>query len=362
VRRLVVLFVVALVGAAAFGLSNSSTGLSVNHQTVSASTFRAELAAISQHPTLDCFITALDPEDYAPGAGGYSIGAAGAAAWANFRVEGLAINQYVTRELKYAPDAAELARAETSLELEMTAEAKSRSLNCPGTAAEALSEMPAELRTAEIETQATSLYLVGKVRASIPLTTASMKGYYAAHVADYDTLCLSIAIVPPSEVSDFSKSQAAGDSVAELARLYSADRANADAGGAAGCFSPSEDSYEAVRADVDFSLPLDTFPSTPAYITDDGSEYALYVALTKETATPFATAEPAVLEDLQDLNAAAARSLKNSLLKSDAVHVDPAFGRWATSAAGPGVIATDRPAQGDVTGPAKLTAPNARYR
>ncbi len=361
-RRLVVLFVVLLVGAAAFGLSSSSTGLSVNHDTVSASTFRAELAAISQHPTLDCFITALDPQDYAPGSGGDSIDAAGAAAWANFRVEGLAINEYVTRQLKYVPDTAELAKAQTSLELEMTQQAKDDSLDCPGTAQEALAEMPAEMRTTEIQSQATSLYLVAKLRTSIPLTTASMKRYYAAHVADFDTLCLSIAIIAPSEVSAFSKSQAAGLSVAALAKLYSEDQANASTGGSAGCFSPKEDTYESVRDDIDFSLPLDTFPSTPAYVTENGSEYALYIAVTKKTVTPFATASPAVLEDLQNLNAVSAKALKISLLQAAAVHVDPALGRWATSSSGPEVSVLVKPATRDVTGSKKLTAPDSHYR
>jgi len=362
VRRLVVLFVVSLVGAAAFGLSSSSTGLSVNHEAVSANTFRAELAAISLHPTLDCFITALDPQNYAPGAGGDSIGAAGAAAWANFRVEGLAIDQYVTQRLKYVPDPAELAKATTSLELEMTQQAKNDSLNCPGTAQQALAEMPVEMRRTEIQTQATSLYLVTKLKKSIPLTTTSMQQFYASHVADYDTLCVSVAIVLPNEVSAFSKNQSAGMSVAELAKLYSQDQANASKGGAAGCFSPAESSYEAVRSDIDFSLPLNTFPSTPAYVTDNGSEYALYIAVTKKTVTPFASAEPAVLEDLQNLNAVSAKELKNGVLEAAAVHVDPAFGRWPTSSSGPEVAALTKPTKADVTGSKKLTTPDSRYR
>lgn len=355
-----VLFVLALVGAGLYGLSGASSGVSVNNQRVPATTLDAELQAISHHDTLQCFVTALDPTNFAPGAGGDSIKAAGAAAWTELRVEGLAIDQYVTTKLHYTPDAAELASATSSLEGEMTEEAKANSLTCPGTSAEALAEMPAEMRRAEVESQAASLYLVAKLKKAIPLTPASVKSYYDAHVADYDTLCVSIALVLPADVSAFESAESSGASVATLAKKYSQD-ASASKGGAYGCYPPTNSSYTSVRADV-ASLPLDTFASTPQYIDYNDAEYALFVAVTKRSVTPFASASPAVLTDLQNLNASAAAGVKNNLLLDAAVHVDPSFGRWGLDTSGPEVFAASTPATSDVVGAKVLTGAAATYK
>jgi hypothetical protein len=326
----------------------------VNHETISANTFRTELSAISHNNDLQCFITALSLKNYAPGAGGYSIKAAGAAGWANLRIEGMTINQYVTKKWGYHPDAAQLAEAKSSLEGEMTEQATANSLKCPGTSTEALAAMPSEMRTAEIQAQATSLYLVKKIKTAIPLTAASMQSFYTAHPSDYDTLCVSVAVVLPTEVSAFEKAQSAGASVATLAREYSQDP-TASKGGAAGCFAPSSTSYESVRSDV-ASLALNTFATTPNYIDDQGTTYALYVAVTKRTTTPFSVAEPTVLTDLQNLNASSANQEKNRLLYNAAVHVDPAFGQWGLNTTGPEVFAPSIPTKSDVTGTKKLNA------
>jgi len=92
-RRLVALLVIALVGATLFGLSNTSSGISVNGTSVSNTTFRAELSAISSSTTLQCYLEALAPANYAAGAGS-SVATTGATAWADLRVEGLAIEKY----------------------------------------------------------------------------------------------------------------------------------------------------------------------------------------------------------------------------------------------------------------------------
>ncbi|MFY9783412.1 MAG: hypothetical protein WAK12_07755 [Acidimicrobiales bacterium] len=359
-RRLVALFVLALVGAVLYGLSGSSSGIMVNHESVKSSDFLAELSAISHHDTLQCYIDVLDPTSYANGAGGASIEAKGAATWANLRVEGLAIDQYVTEQLKYHPDAAQLAAAKTSLESEMTEEATEHSATCPGTSAEALAQMPAEMRTAEIQAQATSLYLVSRVKSAIPLTASSMKSYYEAHVASYDTLCVSVAVVPLANVSAFEESASSGLSVAALAKKYSEDPSAAK-GGAYGCFAPSSEYYDDVRSDV-VSLALDTFSTSPSEINFDGSEAALFVAVTKRTVTPFAKAESAVLNDLRSLNASSVSAVKNDLLYRAAVHVDPAFGQWGVSSSGPSVLVPLKPAKSDVNETKPLTAASATYK
>jgi hypothetical protein len=353
VRRLVALFVIALLGAGVYGLTGSSSGLTVDNTSISGVTFRTELSAIAHNNTLQCFITALAPMNYAPGAGGYSIKAAGAAAWANLRVEGLAIDQYVTKKLKYHPTSSALVQATSSLEGEMTQQASANKLTCPGTSTAALAEMPAEMRTAEIEAQATSLYLVAKLKKAVPLTTASMKSYYTANTSQYDTLCISIALVLPADISAFAHSQSAGLSVAVLAKKYSQDP-SAKIGGTYGCYPPSNASYVSVRADV-ASTAFDTFPATPQIISYNGATYALYTAVTKRTVTPFKTAAALVLSDLRNQNASSANTVKNSLLYAAAVHVDPAYGRWGLNTTGPQVFAPATPASSSVTGSRQLS-------
>jgi hypothetical protein len=353
VRRLVALFVVALIGATLFGLSNSSSGVSVNHDTISASTLRSELTTIAANPTLSCYINALDPSEYTSGAGGDTMKLSGAAAWANLRVEGLAIDHYVRTTMKYVPDAKELVSAKASLEGEMTQQATAKSTTCPGTSSEALAEMTSEMRAAEIEAQATSLHLVGNIKESIPLTEASMKSFYKAHTSEYDTLCISLAVVAPAQVNAFASAQAAGASVATLARNYSED-ASAKNGGVYGCYSPSESSYAGVRADV-AGLALNTFATTPLTISYGSGTAALYLAVTKRTVTPFNKAAAAVLSDLQNLNATSANDIKNTILYNAAVHVDPSFGRWGvTQSSGIGVYVPLKPAVGSVTGATQL--------
>jgi hypothetical protein len=360
VRRLIALFVVALLGAAFYGFSGASSGVSVNHDGVSSYALSSELSAITQNPVLKCYINALDPTSYTVGAGGDTVKASGAAVWANFRVEGLAISQYVTTTLKYHPDAAQLAAAKTSLESEMTQEAANASPACTGTAAEAFAEMPAEMQTSEIQSQATSLYLVKKLNETIPLTVANMKTYYKAHQSQYDTLCVSIALVLPASVSAFDAAEAAGDSVATLAKDYSQDP-SASKGGAYGCFAPSNESFSSVRADV-ASGKFDAFPTTPQYIDYNSGEYALFVAVTKRTHTSYSQSAEAVLSDLQNLNAQNATKVKNSLLYAAAVHVDPSFGQWGLNTTGPEVFAPTVPAKADVSGTAALASGSATYK
>jgi hypothetical protein len=356
VRRIVVLLVLALVGAAAFGFSSASSGISVNGASVSGNAFRAELSAISSTPAIDCYITALNPVSYAPGAGGSTIAAGGAAAWANLRIEGIAIVQYVSDHLNFHPTAASLAQAKMSLEGEMTQAAASASYQCPATSAVALAEMPAEMRNAQIEAQAASLYLVGKLNSTIPLTTSSMETYFASHASSYDTICVSIALVAPAELSAFAAAQAKGESVAALAAQFSAD-ASKTKGGAYGCYAPTSTSYASVRADVG-TTKLDTFPATPQMISYNSSTYALFVAPTKRVPATFAQAASAVLADLKAINASAANTEKEKILYYDAIAVDPAFGRWGLNSTGPTVFVPALPATSDVDSSKTLTTPS----
>jgi hypothetical protein len=360
VRRLIAFLVVALVGAGIFGLSSASSGLGVNGARISGNTFRLELTAIAATPALRCYLTALDPVNFISGGGATTFAASGAAAWANLRVEGLAITQYATQHLKYHPTAATLASAKTSLESQLTQAAAAKQYHCPGSVAVALAAMPAEMRNAEISSQAASLYLVSKLDKTIPLTTKSVQAYYASHSADYDTLCVSVAVVPLTQTSAFATAQAGGESVAALATQFSIDSSKSK-GGAVGCFAPTSTSYASVRSDVG-STALNAFPTTPQDISYNGATDALFVAPTARTVTPYAQAASAVLADLQGQNATSAHSAEQTIVYRAAVAVDPAFGLWGLSSAGPGVFAPGLPAKADVTRAKSLTTRASVYQ
>jgi hypothetical protein len=346
VRRLIALLVLALVGATLFGLSNTSSGLSVNGSTVSNTTFRGELAAISSNATLECYIVALAPAAYGAGAG-TSVAISGATAWANLRVEGLAIERFARVNLKFHPTTAALAKAKTSLLSELTQVVAGNTTPCTGSSAQAFAAMPPEMQTFEVASQAASLDLVNKLKGTTALTPANVKKYYDAHVANYDTLCVSIALVTPAQVAAFTQAQGAGGTVAELAKQFSEDPSG-QKGGAYGCYAPTSTSYSGVRADT-VSSPLNTFPTTPQYVTlSDGSTAALFVAPTKRTVTPLAQAQNVVLSDLETANATIANNAKETILLHAAIAVDPAYGRWGLASTGPTLFAPAEPAKADV--------------
>lgn len=345
-RRLVALLVIALVGATLYGLSDNSSGISVNGSTVSGSTVRAELAAISSNANLACYIEKIEPTSFVPGAGGATMGAAGAAAWANLRVEGLAIDNYAATTLHYHPSAAQLAKARTSLEGELNAASEDASTRCPGTSAQALAAMPTEMANFEVASQAASLDLIAKLNSTIPLTVTSMKEYYATHAADFDTICVSVAVVDPSDLGAFSAAQKAGMSVAQLARKFSVDSSK-QKGGALGCFAPSNSSYSGVSS-ATLAKPLNAFATPPEQITYNGETMALYVAPTSRRPTPFAQVESVVLSDIESANASAANTEKEGILYYSAIAVDPSLGQWVIGSSGLSVSVPALPSKGAV--------------
>ncbi len=351
----------ALVGAGSFGVWSARSGVSVDGAQISSSAVRAELAAIASSPTLDCFLSALSPATFTSGGGGSSLSASGAAAWTGLRVEGLAIDHYVTTRLHHTPSASELAQAKDSLLGELTQAAAANRLNCPGTAAQALAAMTPEMRSAEVRAQAESTYLLSRLNSTIALTSANIQAFYQSHRADYDTICVSVAVVRPSELSAFAQAQKAGMSVANLARKFSLDPSKTK-GGAYGCFAPNSSAYSAVRADT-AGTAINEFPASPRALQSNGTTYALYVAPTKRTPSTLASAEGAVITDIQSLNASAANVAKTTILEQAAVRVDPAFGTWSVTSSGPAVVAPSAPSASDVNSASLLTtAPTSFYQ
>ena len=363
-RRLVVLIVLALVGAGVYGLTSSNAAVTVNSNQVSNDAFLSELHAIATTPNIECYLDALAQTAFVAGAGSETISANSADAWSNLRIQGLAVSDYVTKTFHYQPNAKALATARSSLEGELTQAATSAQYSCPGTSTEALNAMPAEMRSAEVFDQAMSTYFLSRLDTTIPLTLAAANTYYQSHVSSYDTLCVSIALMSPTSVAAFDDAEAAGDSVATLAAKFSLE-SNAKSGGADGCFSPSSTYYESIRSDVG-TTALNTFPRDPQYVTIQGAEYALFVAPTKRTVTPFTSAEATVLNDIRSYNAAQSNAEEENILYATAVAVNPAFGRWglSSSSSGPSVFAPLLPSSSDALDTSKnlTTASTTKYK
>jgi hypothetical protein len=354
VRRVILLLILAVIGAGWYGFSGSSVAVAVNGTSVSESALQAELHAFIANPGLYCYMSSLANTAMSKqGAGNDTVTVAGETAWANLRVEGIAIDQYVATTLKHHPSAAELASATNSLEGELAQAAAQTSNSCPGTPAQALAEMPAEMRAAQIEDQASSVYLVSRLNKTIALTAANIKKYYQTHLARYDTLCVSVAVVAPTSLSAFTASQAQGLSVAALAKKFSADKSGAS-GGAFGCYPPASSSFASVRNDVG-TTPVGHFPASPLSISYNGGTYALFVAATSKTPTPFAKAEGVVISDIQASNSSAANNVKASILYAAAVALDPAYGRWGLGSSGPSIFVPGLPTQSGPASTGQLT-------
>jgi len=97
-------------------------------------------------------------------------------------------------------------------------------------------------------------------------------------------------------VASFTAAQTKGLSVAAWQRSSRSIPPVAK-GGAYGCYAPTSTSYASVRTDV-ANDALNSFPTTPLSVSQNGTTYALYVAPTKRSATTFSVRSSAVLTDL----------------------------------------------------------------
>jgi hypothetical protein len=351
VRRVLLFIAGALVLGGLYGAHAGSAAVSVNGQAISASVLTNEITTINKTPVLQCYLGALARNGFQSGAGGATVGQSAASTWANLRITGLVIHSYVANQLHFVPTAAQRTNAQNTFTSELGALAAQYGLKCPGTAAQALAAMPAELRQSEIRDQADSLYLLGQLKSTVPLTPATLVKYYQAHRHNYQTVCVSIAIVPATLVPAFLKGEAAGESVATLARNYSKDP-SAKKGGAYGCYAPSSSSYAVVTADVKgVALGHWTKP-----ISFQNGTYGLFVSPTSRSLASYASVAPLILKTLQTANGSSAQKIEQALLYYSRVSIDSATGVWANHPSGSGVAAPAVPPKADVPAAALLSA------
>lgn len=335
-RRIVILLLLLAGLAAGAGIGSQRAAVSINTNRVSDATFRNSLDVFANNANTRCYFSTVYAVAPHAGAARDSVTSSTASQWANTLLDGYAITNY-EKVRNLAQSKADLARGKANLISQMRSQAQALQLNCPGTASEALASLPKSAQDLLIRSTAASIEMIHRLGTATPLTVAGLTSYYNAHQSSYDTLCISVAVVPQSQLAAFHADQLAGLSVKALVNKYSVEPQSKAKGGSLGCFAPTSNSYSTVRTDV-AGQALNTFGAVPRAITYGGATDGLYVAVTSRKTNPFASIEQIVLNDVQTVNASSASAVQNNLLYQAAVALDPALGRWGLTSAGPEVF------------------------
>ena len=328
VRRVVVLLVVALVGAGFAGRLVGADAVRAGHLSISSSTFRAQIAVLASSPVYSCYLQSeLGGIIQSNGV----VSPSGSTEWAKVQVEALAFESLLASKYHWHPSNKELGQALAGLlndfDQSASALAASSGTGCGPTATVAFSKLPKWFQRSEVLRNAASIALLQRIGTVTPLTQSGVAGFFAAHRSAYDTICISIAFVPSAQFRTFEKTRTSGATVASLARAFSADP-SAKKGGAYGCLAPGSTSYSSVRRFV-LNEPLNQFsPRYQPQQTQNGI-YLLYVAATKRTPNSLAGAFKQVIADIQGENSNSAALAERHYLQISNVAVDPALGRWS---------------------------------
>ncbi len=324
-RRVVVLVVVALVAAGFAGALLPSGGVRVNAETISSSRIRSELNVISTHRAYFCYLKIQF--GLTSRANGRAVDAQWVAQYTRTRVDSLAIEQYVTQHFHWSPSTTDLSSARAQYADELTQGATSTGGHCNKSAAQALASLPANLLEDQLRANVYSVELLARLKGTIALTESSLRNFFQQHVHDYDTLCVTLAYVPYSQISAFGNDQKRGLSLSQLARKYSVD-SSASKGGVLGCFRPTDTQNFGVVRSYTAGLPLNTYPTQPRIQQYQQSYYAIYLAVTKRTTNSFTIALASVVADARSNNAGIASAAESRLLTRASIVIDPAFGTW----------------------------------
>jgi hypothetical protein len=178
-----------------------------------------------------------------------------------------------------------------------------------------------------------------------PLGEKEFAAYYAAHTSNYDTLCIAIAVVAPTQEQAFTTTAASGASVGTLARAFSQDPSS-HRGGAYGCWAPSTSQYQTIRTAV--SGVADNTFSAGTKINYQGVASYLHIAVTSRTTNPYSAVSALVATDATNAQSTEATTALDSLLYTAPIAVGTHVGRWALIDARPTVAPLAQPALTDV--------------
>lgn len=339
-RRLIALLIAALIAVPWLGATISTAAVQGGQFAESNYDFAHEVHAIKNSEGASCYVGALWGVAFTGGAGLGTYDLAGVTAWANLRLEGLAIASYADDHLNFAPTAKDLVTARANLIRQMSSSATATSQNCPGTASQALTSLPTTVQDAMVMSEAASEYVLAKVPSRINEDDASLRAFYNAHRSEYDKICVRIAVVMAVDVTSFEADASAGKSPIELVKNYSIDPSRAQ-NGEYGCYDANWNAREFVRgAGIgEWGKPQ------PENVGGAGGSY-LFVSPISRTPQPFSnpTVQAQVLSDVRKLNAGSAGAIKEGIFARVGLRVNPQLGRFGNGQNGLGIYPPATPA------------------
>jgi len=359
VKRLIVLLIVLAGGLAAAAFAVPSNAALVNGVSITQQQLNSDLTAIASSPDYRCFLNAEE----AVGTGGQtalpSVDGAGPIAgggshptvttgFAGYYLDTAIGHQLVfelaaTQHLRLTPQV--LATARTELNGQITAilsDVAQTKYACGSatqalTAKEVLGTMPGSFVDTSVRFDAT-VSVLEEDAAGVGSSSAGFQRYFAAHAAEFDTACFTVA--------EYSSETAAEAAVAEVAAgtPFSTVAAGTQGGGPQGC-----DILYGVAASLPSGTNLESLAANAVSnpISENGAY--LLVQITSRTPTSFAKAKTEVESAVQSAGASKAGKVIDAAEKAANISVDARYGKW--SATDTHVFPPSVPATADVLNP-----------
>jgi len=340
VRRALLFLVVVAAAVAVAAFEVPSDAATVNGVGISRSTLNSDLGVIAATPTYQCYLAAslaLRSEDLAelPALKGDGIAKTVTTRFADYWLSQLVNNELIDqlvaqRHLVVSP--ADLTAGKTDLvnsisaTLTAVAQASGQTGVCAPDGSAVLSSVPAGFADRLVESQAAGDVVLAAA-AGYGLGSVQLASFYSSHQSDFDTICLSAIETATEAAAASARAEiVAGTPFAQVAQATSTDATSAAAGGAIGCFAPTDPAYGSVTQDV-AGLGVGKV-SAPK--SNQGS-YVLLEVTSRKT-TSFAAAGTAVRQAVLAAGAKAANGELKRITKQAVVTIDPRYGRWGGGA------------------------------
>jgi len=370
VKRLLVLLVLLAAGVAAAALAVPTNAATVNGATISQQQLNTDVTAIAASPYYQCYANSLaylqsggtaelPPVD---GAGQGELGAGQhptattefVASYLDTAIAHLVIMQLAEdRGVVATPEQVSAAHGAYSQqitsvmeEMQQTGEAENPSFTCGGglSGPEVLSTLPSSFVDDQVQFLAT-VDVLQEDLSGVGSSDAALQAYYDRHRSEFDTVCITAALYASESDATAALAQAQTTPFAQVA-------SQATEGGPQGCDVLAD---FAERLGLPTSFKLDQLAtgtvSFPVALSD--GEYLL-LQITSRTPTPYAKAEPYVVDAVLQAGAAPAQRVIEAAERRAEVSVDPRYGVWVPVRAQ--VLVPFTPAPSDVPNAAANTA------
>jgi hypothetical protein len=192
----------------------------------------------------------------------------------------------------------------------------------PISGATLLSGLPADVRSAQVRSQAVDEKLLAL---GADLSPAAILEYYAANTSQFTAACVShIVTATEAQANSIVSQLKAGASFAQLAKSNSIDTQTAANGGALGC------DYTLAEVEQALGVQSITVGQPPPPVSDSQSgEWEIY-EVTSESVEPLSAAVSVVKRELLQTTSNVNRVSKEivAFARRSAVTIDPQYGMW----------------------------------